>query len=76
MLLLNNPDGTIRYGSYILDCYDGPIFVEELDALKRNECSIKITIAKPGEFVPYNEEPSLAARKTPKTAQSIGDGDS
>lgn len=70
ILMLNNPDGTIRYGSYILDLYDGPIYVEELDALKRNECQMKITIAKPGEFVPYNEGPAaLAAKaKTPKTA--------
>lgn len=37
VLQLNNPDGTIRYGTYVLDFYDAPIFIEELDALKRNE---------------------------------------
>jgi len=37
VLMINNPDGTMRYGSYVLDFYDGPIFIEELDALKRNE---------------------------------------
>ena len=37
VLQINNPDGTLRYGSFVLDCYDGPIFIEELDAQKRNE---------------------------------------
>ena len=32
---INNPDGTIRYGTNILDLYEGPIFVEELDPLKK-----------------------------------------
>lgn len=48
VLVINNPDGTIRYGSFILDFFDGPIYVEELDPLKRNEKSIKVTIGKPG----------------------------
>ncbi len=34
VLKLNNPDGTIRYGTHLLDLYDGPIFIEELDPLK------------------------------------------
>jgi len=51
--MINNPDGTMRYGSYVLDFYDGPIYIEELDALKRNEYQIKVTIAKPGDIVAY-----------------------
>jgi hypothetical protein len=52
VLQVNNPDGTIRYGSYILDCYFPPVYVEELDALKRSDKQIKITIGKPGEYIP------------------------
>lgn len=53
VLQINNPDGTIRHGSYILSFYDGPIYVEELDALKRNEKTCKITIGKPGDVVNF-----------------------
>ena len=35
VLQINNPDGTIRYGTYQLDLYEGPVFVEELDAIKK-----------------------------------------
>mmetsp|Transcript_12126 Transcript_12126/g.11975 ORF Transcript_12126/g.11975 Transcript_12126/m.11975 type:complete len:147 (-) Transcript_12126:2098-2538(-) len=48
---LNNPDGTMRYGTYVLDLYDGPIFVEELDALKRVDKQMKITIGRPGDVI-------------------------
>lgn len=73
---MNNPDGTMRYGTYILDLYDGPIYVEELDALKRNDKQIKITVAKPGEYIPYNAGPSLNTIKTPKTGNSVGGNNS
>ena len=53
VLQINNPDGTIRYGSYIMDFYEAPIYIEELDALKRTEKNCKITIGKPGEFIPF-----------------------
>ena len=82
VLQLNNPDGTIRYGTYILDLYDGPIYIEELDALKRNEKQIKITVAKPGEYVPFNAgpqwnpNPTKTPSKTPKTGQSVAGADS
>lgn len=32
---LNKPNGKIKYGSYVLDLYEGPIFVQELDNYKR-----------------------------------------
>ena len=59
VLQVNNPDGTIRYGTYLLDFYDAPIFIEELDALKRNEKKIKITLGKLGEYVPFQAGPSI-----------------
>jgi hypothetical protein len=37
--------------------YDGPIFVEELDVLKRNDKQIKITLARPGEEVKHEKIP-------------------
>ena len=57
VLVLNQPDGTIRYGSFILDLYDGPIFIEDLDVQKRNVTSMKVTIGRPGEFIPYHQGP-------------------
>mgnify|MGYP000870192848 CR=1 FL=1 len=48
VIQLNNPDGTIRYGTYTLDLYDGPIYVEELDETRRKRSKIKITIGRPG----------------------------
>lgn len=35
VIQLNNPDGTVRYGTYTLDLYQAPIYVEELDEAKR-----------------------------------------
>lgn len=52
VLQLNKPNGEIRYGSYVMDLYDGPIYVEELDVLKRTDRQIKITIGRPGEQPP------------------------
>lgn len=45
---LNNPDGTIRYGTYTLDLYEPPIYVEELDESKRTNAFVKITLGRPG----------------------------
>jgi len=50
-LQVNNPDGTIRYGTYVLDCYDGPIYVEDLDNLKRKNVQCKFTLGRPGETI-------------------------
>jgi hypothetical protein len=36
-----------------MDFYEAPIYIEELDALKRTEKNCKITIGKPGEFIPF-----------------------
>lgn len=58
----------MRYGNYILDFYDGPIYVEELDALKRNEKTIKVTIGKPGDYVHFTGPGGVGNSKTPKSA--------
>jgi hypothetical protein len=50
-LKLNNPDGTIRYGSRVLNLYDGPIFVEEQDVMKMNDKQMKVTIGRPGDHI-------------------------
>lgn len=60
---MNNPDGTIRYGTYTLDLYDGPIFVEELDETKRNRSKLKVTIGRPG--VDIAAQPVRRGRTTP-----------
>jgi hypothetical protein len=39
----------MKFGTYIMDLYKAPVFVEELDALKRTEIQIKITVGRPGE---------------------------
>ena len=42
---INKEDGTIRYGTYILNMYQGPIFVEELLEEKRvSDLLIKVTL--------------------------------
>ena len=48
VIQLNNPDGTIRYGTYTLDLYQPPIYVEELDELKRTPFIWKVTVGRPG----------------------------
>jgi hypothetical protein len=57
VFMLNNRDGTIRHGTYVLDLHDGPIFIEELDPLKKNDKRIRITIARPGDNINKTEVP-------------------
>ena len=38
----------MRYGTYTLDLYDGPIYVEELDETRWKWSKIKVTIGRPG----------------------------
>ena len=48
VIQLNNPDGTVRYGTYTLDLYQPPVYVEELDDTKRTNFHCKVTIGRPG----------------------------
>lgn len=57
VFLLNNKDGSIRYGTFVLDLYDGPIFVEELDPLKKNDKRLRITIGRPGDHINKSDLP-------------------
>jgi len=33
---INNPDGTLRFGTYTLDLFREPIYLEEMDANRRS----------------------------------------
>lgn len=55
---LNEQNGKIRFGTYVLPLYEGPIYLEELDAVKRTEYSIKVTIGRPGDVIVH---PSVIA---------------
>jgi len=48
---MNNVDGTIWYGTYTVDLYDGPIIVEELEDADNTGIKMKITIGKPGTTI-------------------------
>ena len=61
---INNKDGTLRYGNYVLDLYDGPIFIEELDVFNRTEYQIKLSLGKPGD--------TLVNNLPVKTPQTVG----
>jgi hypothetical protein len=46
---INNQDGTLRYGTYILDLFKGPILVEDLQEDKRDPNKLlKIQLRPPG----------------------------
>jgi hypothetical protein len=48
VIQINNPDGSIRYGTYTIDLYEGPIIVEELEEADKIGYKIKVNIGKPG----------------------------
>ena len=48
VIQLNNPDGTIRWGTYTVDIYKEPILVEELNEEFITGYKIKVTIGRPG----------------------------
>ncbi len=42
---ISNPDGTVRFGSYLVDLFSGPIYVEELREVYRREgMQVKFTL--------------------------------
>ena len=46
---INNQDGTLRYGTYILELFKGPILVEDLQEDKRDPSKLlKIQLRPPG----------------------------
>lgn len=51
VLEVTAPSGEVRFGTFVLDMYAGPIYVEELDALKRTDMTIKVTIGRPGDEI-------------------------
>jgi hypothetical protein len=42
VLDVSNTDGKFRFGYFNLSLYDGPIYVEELNPLKRNNVEIRV----------------------------------
>lgn len=49
VLQMNLKDGSLAYGTYYLQFFEGPIFIEELDPDKKMNSAVKITI-KPINF--------------------------
>jgi hypothetical protein len=52
---LNNPDGTIRYGTFDIPLYNPPAKIRNHDADKRMKSSIKITVSQPLPSMPKTE---------------------
>lgn len=63
VIQINNPDGTIRYGTYTLDLYNPPIYVEELDETQRTTGICKVTIGRPG--IEISAPKAQARQRTP-----------
>lgn len=49
---LNNPDGTIRYGTFDIPCYHPPAKIRNHDSDKRMKTSIKVTVSQPLPSMP------------------------
>ena len=49
---LNNPDGTIRFGTFDIPCYNPPAKIRNHDPDKRMRTSIKITVSQPLPTLP------------------------
>ncbi len=48
---INNDDGTLKYGTYILELFQGPIIVEELNESRRDPSKqVKFSLRPPGLF--------------------------
>lgn len=62
----------------MLDLYHGPIYVEELDALKRSDITMKVTIGRPGDevkedkFSKTNQIKRETLRNKLLSSQSVG----
>ena len=77
---LNNPDGTIRYGTFDIPCYNPPAKIRNHDSDQRMKTSIKVTISQPlpsmPQQLPYKNKPLKpvpgqapeAAKEIPKIA--------
>lgn len=52
---VNNLDDTIGYGTYNLDLYAPPIYVEELDPGKILPVKVKLTLVNHKPYDPYDE---------------------
>jgi hypothetical protein len=51
IIRLNDEFGKFLFGTFTVDLYDGPIYVEELLDNKRNGYKLKVTVQQPGEIV-------------------------
>ena len=71
VIQLNNPDGTIRYGTYTLDLYQPPIYVEELDELKRTPYIWKVTIGRPGIEMDMPKTRQIATPPLPGSKKKV-----
>jgi len=58
---INNPDGTIRYGTFDIPCYNPPAKIRNHDPDKRMKTSIKVTVSQPlptmPSQIPYENKP-------------------
>lgn len=62
---MNNPDGSIWFGTYTVDLYEGPIVVEELEEADKNGIKLKLSIGKPGTTIlPQPIRPTIANPST------------
>lgn len=69
---LNNPDGSIRFGTYTIDLYDGPIVVEELEEADKVGYKLKVTFGRPGTTI--NPQPVWPSKSSlPKARRYEGD---
>ena len=58
---LNNPDGTIRYGTFDIPWYNPPAKIRNHDPDKRMKTTIKVTVSQPlptmPKMLPYKNQP-------------------
>lgn len=52
---LNNPDGTVRYGTFEIPLYNPPAKIRNHDSDKRMKSSIKVTVSQPLPSMPKTE---------------------
>jgi len=52
---VNNLDDTIGYGTFSLDLYAPPVFVEELDPSKQLPIKLKISLINHKPYDPFDE---------------------
>jgi len=45
ILMLNSKDGSMVFGTYYLEFFEGPIFIEELDPEKSINSVVKLTLS-------------------------------